>query len=170
MDFEVYEQRINDVIVKCPIEVGVEILVFNVLFDLLGDHFSIVDVSTMWPNRESRLETAGGIPDIAIVSQDFEYRGENGIVFGFVEVKAPSVKLVDTEQLSGHIETNKHVLYTNGLEWKYYAPNCGLKWEISLCECGFKTATKRVKLSEEKYLELRNKISAIKEDLSHNNQ
>ena len=36
MDYKYYEHKINDVIIKCPIEAGVEILVYNVLDDIVN--------------------------------------------------------------------------------------------------------------------------------------
>ena len=35
MDYKYYERKINDIIMKCPIEAGVEILVYNVLDNIV---------------------------------------------------------------------------------------------------------------------------------------
>ena len=37
MKYDFYEKKINDVIIKCPIEAGVEILVYNFLDEIIEE-------------------------------------------------------------------------------------------------------------------------------------
>lgn len=58
MDYKYYERKINDVILKCPIEAGVEILVYNVLDSILdSEKFLLVDINRLWKDRDERLTT-----------------------------------------------------------------------------------------------------------------
>ena len=134
MDYKYYEHKINDVIIKCPIEAGVEILVYNVLDDIVNSKgFSLVDINRIWKNKDERLTTDAGIPDIAILSNDFEFKTNVGQVMGFIEVKATNKSLLETEQIVGQKSKINHYIYTNGLVWKYYS-NEKFKWEIFLDE------------------------------------
>ena len=78
MDYKYYERKINDVIMKCPIEAGVEILVYNVLDSILdAEKVSLVDINRLWKNRDDRLTTKGGVSDIAVLPNDFVYKKLN---------------------------------------------------------------------------------------------
>ena len=101
-----YQKKINDVIMKCPIEAGIEILVYNLLDECIDmDEYALVDINRIWKNQDSRLVTDAGISDIAILSTDFVFKNENtGSAYGFVEVKAAGISLIDTVQASGHVE------------------------------------------------------------------
>lgn len=93
MDYLYYQKKINDVIVKCPIEAGIEILVYNLLDECICmDDYALVDINRIWKNQDSRLLTGAGISDIAILSNDFVFKQEDvGKVYGFIEVKAAGV-------------------------------------------------------------------------------
>ncbi len=122
MDATRYKQKINDVIEKCPIEAGVEILVYNLLDECVDDNlYSLVDINRMWKKQDSRLITEAGVPDIAVLSKDFIFGNEDkGGVYGFVEVKSPGISLRETAQLIGGKHDSSHYIYTNGLVWKCY--------------------------------------------------
>ena len=134
MDYKYYERKINDIIMKCPIEAGVEILVYNVLDNIVEPKgLSLVDINRLWKDRDPRLTTDAGVPDIAILSSDFQYKTDIGQVLGFIEVKATNKSLSETEQIEGQKSGTKHYIYTNGLVWKYYKNN-KFEWEIPLDE------------------------------------
>lgn len=134
MDYKYYERKLNDIIMKCPIEAGVEILVYNVLDNIVEPKgLSLVDINRLWKDRDPRLTTDAGVPDIAILSSDFQYKTDIGQVLGFIEVKATSKSLSETEQIEGQKSGTKHYIYTNGLVWKYYKNN-KFEWEIPLDE------------------------------------
>ena len=122
MKTEKYQRKINDVISKCPIEAGVEILVYNLLDECVDEEiFSVVDINRICKGKDSRLTTEAGIPDIAVVSKDFRVAETAlGNVYGLVEVKAAGVSVRVTDQSSGEAKKAKHFIYTNGLVWKFY--------------------------------------------------
>lgn len=132
MDYSYYERKINNVIMKCPIETGVEILVFNVLDNIIESKgLTLVDINRLWKNRDKRLTTSAGVSDIAVVSNDFEFDTDIGQVFGFIEVKAINIQPFETEQVEGQKASVSHYIYTNGLVWKYYMKQ-KLIWEVVL--------------------------------------
>ncbi len=122
MKVEKYQRKINDVISKCPIEAGVEILVYNLLDEYVNEEkLSLVDINRICKGKDSRLTTEAGIPDIAVVSKDFRFAEiEQGNVYGLVEVKAAGVSVRKTEQSCGEAKKARHFIYTNGLVWKFY--------------------------------------------------
>lgn len=166
MDYKYYERKINDVILKCPIEAGVEILVYNVLDSILdSEKLSLVDINRLWKDRDERLTTISGISDMAILSNDFQYRTDIGEVYGFIEVKATSKPLVETIQVEGQKKEVHHYLYTNGLVWKYYKDG-EKEWEKSLAflegtECKKTVGYQRISIGENKFNELIDNLTAI---------
>jgi|LSQX01.2.fsa_nt_gb hypothetical protein len=158
MDKKTYERKINDIIMKCPIEAGVEILVYSLLDEFIDNKkLSLVDISRIWKNKDPRLTTSAGIPDIAVLSNDFQFGDTNkGEVYGFIEVKVTGEKLNETEQISGQMEDIKHYFYTNGLVWKYYKEKELQGCPIFLAgdECDHRSIFKPVTINEEKYNEL----------------
>ena len=155
MDHLYYQKKINDVIVKCPIEAGIEILVYNLLDECISrDDFALVDINRIWKNQDSRLLTGAGISDIAILSTDFVFKQEDvGKVYGFVEVKAAGVSLADTVQVT-------HFIYTNGVVWRYYY-NQKLKWEKNLGVSKTKYTVSEIAIDKNEFEELRKEIRTI---------
>lgn len=166
MKYDYYEKKINDVIIKCPIESGIEILVYNLLDEIIDSSIlSLVDINRLWKNRDDRLTTEGGIPDIAILSENFEYKTNIGNVYGFIEVKATNRVLHETGQIKGQKHTVAHYLYTNGLVWKYYKEG-EAKWEIILAsyknhECLVMSNVGRISINPDKFEELITELNNI---------
>lgn len=165
MDYKYYERKINDVILKCPIETGVEILVYNVLDSIIeSKELSLVDINSLWKDRDERLTTDAGISDIAVLSKNFKYRTNIGEVYGFIEVKAINRSLSKTMQVEGQKKGIYHYLYTNGLVWKYFK-NGNYKWEVILAyleskEC--RTAhSQSVSINEDSFNILIDKLNNI---------
>ena len=132
MDYKYYERKLNDIIQKCPIEAGVEILVYNVLDSIVElKGLSLVDINRIWRSKDKRLSTSAGVPDIAVLSDDFVFKSNIGQALGFIEVKATNKTLSETKQVKGQKSATNHYIYTNGLVWKYYE-NKKLKWDIAL--------------------------------------
>ena len=154
MDHLYYQKKINDVIVKCPIEAGIEILVYNLLDECISrDDFALVDINRIWKNQDSRLLTGAGISDIAILSTDFVFKQEDvGKVYGFVEVKAAGV----LEQM----KKVTHFIYTNGVVWRYYY-NQKLKWEKNLGVSKTKYTVSEIAIDKNEFEELRKEIRTI---------
>ncbi|NLW88994.1 MAG: hypothetical protein GXY43_04625 [Clostridiaceae bacterium] len=161
MDKKTYERKINDIIMKCPIEAGVEILVYSLLDEFIDSKkLSLVDINRIRKNKDPRLTTSAGIPDIAVLSNDFQFGDTNkGEVYGFIEVKVTGEKLNETEQISGQMEDIKHYFYTNGLVWKYYK-NQMIRETIFLAqkedenELDHRSIFEPLTIKEEKYNEL----------------
>lgn len=138
-----YERKINDVIIKCPIESGIEIVVYNVLDSIIeSKNLSLVVIDSIKKGINEKLETDGGISDMAILSNDSIFKEKTGTTYGFVEVKATNVHLNDdTNQIIGQRESTNHLIYTNGLTWVYYK-NSNKEWSIDLFEKGSKDNVK----------------------------
>lgn len=163
MNYKKIERKINDIKNMCPIEAGVEILVYNILDSALdANELSVIDINRIWKDQDLRLTTESGIPDIAIVSTDFIWKKEDqGFVYGLVEVKYLTNNLEETEQIEGHKTKYSHYLYTNGIRWIYYF-NGKVKWEYKLCE----EINKTFVVSEENFNELINLLKCIKWKIS----
>lgn len=162
MDYKYYEQKINDVIVKCPIEAGIEILVYNLLDKNINrDEYSLVDINRIRKGRDNRLSTDAGISDIAILSPNFVFKKEDiGRVYGFVEVKATSSSLENETQILGQMSNVSHCIYTNGILWKYYC-NQNLKWAKNLSIENVPSSILEIKIAEKEFKELEEKIKEI---------
>lgn len=167
MKYDYYEKKINDVIIKCPIEAGVEILVYNFLDEIIDStKLTLVDINSIQKDRDDRLTTKGGISDIAILSEDFEYRTNIGKVYGFIEVKATNKSLSLTEQIEGQKKDVAHYIFTNGLTWKYYEDE-KYKWEIVLAsyenqECKVMEKFKRISIIPDRFSKLVDELKKIK--------
>lgn len=166
MDYLYYQKKINDVIVKCPIEAGIEILVYNLLDECICmDDYALVDINRIWKNQDSRLLTGAGISDIAILSNDFVFKQEDvGKVYGFIEVKAAGVSadaVQVKEQVEGQMKKVSHFIYTNGVVWRYYC-NQSLKWEKNLGVSKTKYTISEIKIDEDEFEMLKKEIRSIK--------
>ncbi|SES64805.1 hypothetical protein SAMN02910413_0277 [Pseudobutyrivibrio sp. C4] len=164
MEKEFYQRKINDIITKCPIEAGVEILVYRLLDECIDDtKLSLVDINRIWKNQDERLITDGGVPDIAVLSNDFVFKDtDKGKCYGFVEVKSTEISLRETEKFLGESKNVEHFIYTNGLVWKYYKGN-ELKKEYNLIK-GKKLpySVAPVEIDEDEFYELQSFIRTIK--------
>ena len=128
-----YQRKKNDVIVKGPIEAGIEILAYNLLDECIDEsEYSLVDINRIERSQDPRLNTDVGIPDMGVFSNDFQFGEINkGCVYGFVEVKAAGKGVRETKQFEGEVKAAKRLIYTNGLVWKIYC-NGKLQDEINL--------------------------------------
>lgn len=163
MDYKYYERKLNDIIMKCPIEAGVEILIYNVLDNIVESKgLSLVDINRLHKKQDPRLTTDAGVADIAILSSDFQYKTDIGHVLGFIEVKATSKSLSETEQIEGQKSATKHYIYTNGLVWKYYK-NHKFEWEVFLDESKRTLIYNAIKISvsENEFTDLLTKLNNI---------
>lgn len=166
MNCKYYEQKINDVILKCPIEAGVEILVYNMLDNIVDSkEFSLVDINSLLKGRDERLTTDSGISDIAVLSSNFEYKTDIGEVYGFIEVKSTYTPVSETKQIEGQKKKVNHYLYTNGLVWNYFK-NGNHEWEVELAFLENKKIrtvhSQAISINKDKYNDLIENISKIK--------
>lgn len=167
MDYKYYERKINDVIMKCPIEAGVEIITYNLLDSIIDSReLSLVDINRIWKSKDTRLTTDGGVPDIAVMSNDFLFgKDDVGNVYGFIEVKATNNYLNITEQIDGQKNGVNHYLYTNGLVWKYFEKGKE-KWEVILAfldkeECKVVSKSLIINIDSKRFEKLVENISNI---------
>ncbi|MCC8015562.1 MAG: hypothetical protein LIO87_10270 [Eubacterium sp.] len=152
MDYLYYQQKINDVIIKCPIETGIEILVYNLLDKYIDtENYALVAIDRVWKKQDSRLLTKGGISDIAILSTDFIFKAkDSGHVYGFIEVKSAGTSLYDTLQIDGQKEDHNHLIYTNGIVWKYYyKKEC--RWEINISKEGVQHSISEINVDKNQF-------------------
>ena len=137
-----YENQINKIISKAPIEAGVEILVYMLLDGIVSSKgLSLVDVSSMSKDRAKPFGVKSAVPDMAVVAADFNYsdlknkknRHYKSSVFGYVEVKAINKKADSyNSEREAHIKAINHVLCTNGLVWMYFDKKKEACWTIKL--------------------------------------
>lgn len=162
MDYIYYQNKLNDVIIKSPIEIGVEILVYNILDNNIKfDLYSLIDISKLQKKSDKRLTTKAGVSDIAIVSPNFIFKKEcSGKVYGFVEVKTVGKSLRETYQFIGQVEDARHFIYTNGIVWRYYYKS-KLIWEINLSAENVPYSLSEIQIDKEKFIKLNNEIKAI---------
>lgn len=172
IDSRAYENIINNVQLKAPLEIGVEIAVYMLLFGLLdGTEFEIVDVNSMWlkfakvySNSKDKDRIFKAVPDLVIVGKDFIYDNDNNKndnnkkednhAFGFVEVKSMATNdIKDTDEIRSHKSNTNHVIWTNGLKWYYYnMVSCEQNWDINLSLD--KNNSDKIQIDERKYGEL----------------
>lgn len=166
MNCTYYEEKLNNVIVKCPIEFGVEILVYNLLdYTMDSSSLALIDINSIWGKKDKRLEVNGVVPDIAVLSNDFIFGTNCGVPYGFIEAKSTSNKLYKTKQIIKEKGGTKHFIYTNGLTWMYFQ-NGVMKWEITIAcldehDCKFITEPKTVSVDSDRFDLLIDKLRKI---------
>ena len=171
MDCSKYEEMLNDVRSKAPLEAGVQTVVFWLLHELLSENYAVVDVHSMGLEQArhnyatSNKQKLASVPDIVIVDKQFQYRNikdsstNSGDTYGFVEVKylaTPSNP--DTDQMQSYFTCTKHVIWTNGVKWEYYCEKKHI-WTVDLCP---NKCEGNLSIAQEEYDELLKKIGSIK--------
>ena len=162
MDYLQYQRKLNDVIEKCPIEAGVEILAYSLLDSIIfSDRYSLVDINRICRENEKRLVLNNVVPDIAVLSRNFKWR-ENGVgaVYGFVEVKAAGVSLRNTEQIKRERTGTRHLIFTNGVRWIYYSDGKVVK-DCCITSDKRKSAKESVEIDENGFNELIKMLTEI---------
>ncbi|URN93112.1 MAG: hypothetical protein NAG76_14835 [Candidatus Pristimantibacillus lignocellulolyticus] len=129
-----------------------------------GNEISLRDVSVRRETDFSkRFRGNSGFPDFVIRTRD---KTNNANILGAVEVKYVDEDLDlenHLEQLIGHLDFYKRVIYTNGLKWRYYVideiQENNVIWEIELGEI---QNGKVLWYKEDKWTELLRKLDSIK--------
>lgn len=128
-----------------------------------GGSISLRDVSVRRTTDFSRPFKGGaGFPDFVIRTRE---KNENAAILGAVEIKYIGLDL-DLEdyigQLNGHIAFYKQVIYTNGIEWRFYNLDEFEKekciWKVSLGKFDKEAI---IWNNEEKWRDLLNKLDNI---------
>lgn len=99
-----------------------------------GKKISLRDVST---RRKSAFadffKGESGFPDFVIREREYS---NNAALLGAVEVKYMDIDLDDKvrnlNQLEGHINSYGKVIYSNGLEWRFYENSLTPVWSVVL--------------------------------------
>lgn len=102
----------------------VEIELYSIIASVIRESnnkqkLSIRDVSS---RRKSKISKkfcgSSGFPDFVVLKRE---KVQNAPIYGCIEAKMPTIALNDDdEQLLGHIESFNKVIYTNGLNWKFF--------------------------------------------------
>ncbi len=130
MNYRKYEEMLNRVMKKCPLESGVQTLVFMYLDELFENCIGYEPVIIDRMKKDSVYGTCGGVSDIAIVRNDLDYDNskkdkdtEKSKIRFCVEVKEitePIDKDKYRIQFLGHLLTFGEGMITNGKKWEHY--------------------------------------------------
>ncbi len=121
MNYKYYQEKIKDIVSKAPIEIGVEILVYMLLDEIVvNKELSLVAIDSM--HKKNRYLSEGGFSDLAIVSKNFSFDNINlGKCVGVVETKYVTEDLSNhMPQIIGQLISFRNVIATNGIVWKFY--------------------------------------------------
>ncbi|EGD46175.1 hypothetical protein Cpap_0469 [Ruminiclostridium papyrosolvens DSM 2782] len=137
-NFTVYKDEIELIQAQNRVECDLYSIIANIIrISKQGGNISLRDVSVRRTTDFSRsFKGDVGFPDFVIRTRE---KSENAAILGAVEIKYIGLNLEDyIEQLNGHIDFYKQVIYTNGIEWRFYhldqLGNKKLIWEVSLGE------------------------------------
>ena len=120
--FDTYKEEIELIDTQNRVELDLySIIAYIIRMAKSSKHISLRDVSG---RRETDFSKAfmgeSGFPDFVIRSRE---KNNTAKVLGAIEIKYISENLDSQDhldQLSGHISSYKKVIYTNGLEWRFY--------------------------------------------------
>jgi hypothetical protein len=141
INFEIYKEEIELIEAQNRVECDL----YSIIADIIraskqGVNISLRDVSTRRRTKFSEFFTGeSGFPDFVIRTREIS---SNAKVLGAIEVKYVTENLDferHLEQLDGHINSYKQVIYTNGLVWRLYKLDKYKKngrpvWEFKLAE------------------------------------
>lgn len=120
---------------------GVEIELYSIIACIIrdgkqGSSISLRDVSSRRRstsvNNSNRFSGAGGFPDFVILERDLKKTAK---ILGCIEAKMLAENLNKyKDRLQKHIKSFHKVLYTNGLEWRFYNEKEIPEWTFILGE------------------------------------
>ncbi len=127
MNAKSYEDIINNVLYKAPLEIGVEIAVYMLLYGIIDkEKYAVMDVNSMKKKKFIVYANAGEdiskVPDLVIVNNVFKYNhGEhsdsnNDGAYGIIEVKGLAIEYSEKEYEAQKGKAN-HFIWTNGISW-----------------------------------------------------
>ncbi|MBE6872463.1 MAG: hypothetical protein E7493_00900 [Ruminococcus albus] len=158
MNYRKYEEMLNRVMKKCPLESGVQTLVFMYLDELFENciGYEPVIIDNLQKSQKSpRYRTLGGYTDIMVVNSDFEYDDLNADpdIKLFFEVKALENNLSDHYfQFLGQMLTVGKGYFTNGKTWEYYELDFNNKEMV------------KVKEDYKEYINAKNELNKAKDE------
>ena len=105
----------------------VEIELYSIIASVIRESknkqkLSIRDVSSRKRSEISaKFYGLSGFPDFVLLERK---KDQDAVIYGCIEAKMPTIALGDNdEQLLGHIKSFGKVIYTNGLNWKFFNDN-----------------------------------------------
>lgn len=136
-DFENYIEEIELIDAQNRVEFDLYSIIANIIRARKeSGKISLRDVSGRRRTEFAEIfEGKSGFPDFVVRER---VKNNDTPPLGAIEVKYTGRDLDDCEsieQLKGHIESYKKVIYTNGLQWRYYENSIHTcKWESVLGE------------------------------------
>lgn len=120
--YETFKEEIELAMIQNCI---VECELYSIIAEIIrgtksGEKISLRDVSVRRKTKLSMwLHGAAGFPDFVVLERK---KSRNARRYGCVEIKCPGKSniLRITKQVKGHIISYGRVIYTNGLQWKFY--------------------------------------------------
>jgi len=130
-NFEDYKEEIE---LSCAQNHGVEIELYSIIAAIIREYcpnISLRDVSTRRTIKDEDLELKGigGFPDFVILERKLDAPN----IYGCIEAKNTfEVFDAHVNQIEKHIKSFEKVIYTNGLEWRWFEGKNVEKWKITL--------------------------------------
>lgn len=123
-NFKSYKNEIELIKAQNPVECELYSIIASIMRERKNsNNISVRDVSVRRTTDFSEsFKSESGFPDFVILTKKFRMdKPNNEDILGAIEAKSILDKtLEDSEQLKGHLKKFKKVIYTNGLEWKFY--------------------------------------------------
>ena len=123
-NFDVYKNEIELIQAQNPVECELYSIISYIIRGRKNStDISLRDVSTRRETKLSKIfKSESGFPDFVILTKQFKMdEPDKCEILGAIEVKNVMQKNLEySEQLDDHIKYFKKVIYTNGLEWKFY--------------------------------------------------
>ena len=120
MDYTIYARIIDSVKSRAPIESGIQALIYMLVLEKLKDKKHDVVIIDKMQNH-SIFMSYGGISDLAIVDNEFDYNTSDRTKIKMcIEVKLDKIKHKDLLQMKKQLLTYKKAVITNGKEWFFY--------------------------------------------------
>lgn len=123
MDYTTYNEILESIENKAPLESGVQALIYMLIFEKIKDkNCDVVIIDKMQKN--SVFMSYGAISDLAIVDKGFNYyTSDRTKIKMCIEVKATYESInnkKNKEQVKEQLLTYKKAIITNGKEWAFY--------------------------------------------------
>ncbi|WP_026908389.1 hypothetical protein [Paucisalibacillus globulus] len=138
-DFYMYKDEIELILAQNLVECDLYSIIACIIRERRhGNEISLRDVSVRRKtNFSKQYRGEAGFPDFVIRTRD---KSNDAAILGAIEVKYVDEDLdleKYLEQLMSHLKFYKRVIYTNGLQWRYYvkdedAIETTALWEIEL--------------------------------------
>lgn len=124
LSFEDYKKEFEVICKYNPVEVGQYWIIEFLIRSLLKNDLCIINVSTRRSTKnrqEEKYKSPTGFPDLVIINT----KNKDVPVQCAIEVKFPiHNNILDDdkylEQVYGHIDKFKNVIYTDGIHWRFY--------------------------------------------------